>query len=81
MIRGNATEVTPWRVVDLGKLSYRDAWARQLALVEERKQADGKLLATWYLLDKSPYMVYGEVPLPDGSMQRMTEIEIPMPPR
>jgi hypothetical protein len=45
--------------------------------VEERKQADGKLLATWYLLDKSPYMVYGEVPLPDGSIQRMTEIEIP----
>jgi hypothetical protein len=49
--------------------------------VEERKHADGKLLATWYLLDTSPYMVYGEVPLPDGSMQRMTEIEIPVPPR
>lgn len=45
--------------------------------VEERKYADGKLLATWYLLDKSPYMVYGEVPLPDGSIQRMTEVEIP----
>lgn len=49
--------------------------------VEERKHADGKLLATWWLLDKSPYMVYGEVPLPDGSIQRMTEIEIPaLPP-
>lgn len=47
--------------------------------VEERKQADAKLLATWYLLDKSPYMVYGEVPLPDGSVQRMTEVEVPMP--
>jgi hypothetical protein len=47
--------------------------------VEERKHADGKLLATWYLLDKSPYMVYGEVPLPDGSIQRMTEVEVPMP--
>ena len=47
--------------------------------VEERKQSDGKLLATWYLLDKSPYMVYGEVPLPDGTIQRMTEIEIPAP--
>jgi hypothetical protein len=47
--------------------------------VEERKHADGKLLATWYLLDKKPYMVYGEVPLPDGSIQRMTEVEIPMP--
>jgi hypothetical protein len=47
--------------------------------VEERKQADGRLLATWYLVEKSPYMVYGEVPLPDGSIQRMTEVEIPMP--
>jgi hypothetical protein len=47
--------------------------------VEERKQADSRLLATWYLVEKSPYMVYGEVPLPDGSVQRMTEVEIPMP--
>jgi uncharacterized protein (TIGR02246 family) len=47
--------------------------------VEERKQGDQRLLATWWLLDKSPYMVYGEVPLPDGSVQRMTEIEIPSP--
>ena len=47
--------------------------------VEERRHADAKLLATWYLLDKSPYMVYGEVPLPDGSIQRMTEVEVPLP--
>ena len=47
--------------------------------VEERKQADGRLLATWYLVERSPYMVYGEVPLPDGSVQRMTEVEVPMP--
>ena len=47
--------------------------------VEERKQADSRLLATWYLVEKSPYMVYGEVPLPDGSVQRMTEVEVPMP--
>jgi hypothetical protein len=44
--------------------------------VEERRRADRVLLATWYLLDRSPYMVYGEVPLPDGSVQRMTEVEI-----
>lgn len=49
--------------------------------VEERKQADNRLLATWYLVEKSPYMVYGEVPLPDGGVQRMTEVEIPLPPR
>ncbi len=47
--------------------------------VEERRRSDKVLLATWYLLDRSPYMVYGEVPLPDGSVQRMTEVEIPMP--
>ena len=47
--------------------------------VEERRESDRALLATWYLLDKSPYMVYGEVPLPDGTIQRMTEIEVPMP--
>ena len=47
--------------------------------VEERKLDDSRLLATWWLLDKSPYMVYGEVPLPDGSVQRMTEVEIKTP--
>ena len=47
--------------------------------VDEHRQADAKLLATWYLLDKSPYMVYGEVPLPDGSIQRMTEVEVAQP--
>ena len=46
--------------------------------VEERRQSDGKLLATWYLLDKSPYMVYGEVPLPNGQTQIMSEVAIPM---
>jgi hypothetical protein len=45
--------------------------------VEERKYTDHSLQATWYLLDKSPYMVYGEVPLPDGSVQRFTEIALP----
>ena len=37
-----------------------------------------KLLATWYLLDTSPYMVYGEVPLPNGQVQKMSEVAIPM---
>ena len=46
--------------------------------VEERRHADRQLLATWYLLDTSPYMVYGEVPLPNGQVQRMSEVAIPM---
>lgn len=45
--------------------------------VEERRQPDRVLLATWWLLDKSPYMVYGEVPLPNGRVRKMTEVEIP----
>lgn len=47
--------------------------------VTEHRESDNKLLATWYLLDKSPYMVYGEVPLPDGTVQRMTEVEVAHP--
>ena len=44
--------------------------------VEERRESDRVLLATWYLLDKSPYMVYGEMPLPNGQVRKMTEVEI-----
>lgn len=46
--------------------------------VEERRHADRVLLATWYLLNESPYMVYGEVPLAGGRIQRMSEVAIPM---
>lgn len=45
--------------------------------VEERRRSDRSLTAYWYVLTESPYMVYGEVPLPDGRMQRMTEVSIP----
>lgn len=49
--------------------------------VEERRHADRKLLATWYLTETSPYMVYGEVILPNGQIQRMSEVAIPAPAR
>lgn len=45
--------------------------------VEERRESDRQLLAIWYLLDKSPYMVAGEVFLPNGQVQKMTEIALP----
>jgi len=32
--------VTPWHVVELGTLSYRDAWAMQLALVAQRQRGE-----------------------------------------
>jgi hypothetical protein len=50
-----------------------DAWK-----VSEHRYSDKQLLATWYLLDTSPYMVYGEVPLPNGQVQKMSEVAIPM---
>ncbi|MEX2048637.1 MAG: hypothetical protein WEB90_03580 [Gemmatimonadota bacterium] len=40
--------------------------------VEERVQRTGTLLATWYLTLSSPFMVLGEVVLPDGRTQRIT---------
>lgn len=47
--------------------------------VEERRQSDRKLLAIWYLVEESPYMIGGEVFLPNGRVQHMTEVAIPMP--
>lgn len=44
--------------------------------VEEHRVSDRTWLASYWLIDKSPYMVYGESPLPDGKMQRFTEVEI-----
>jgi hypothetical protein len=46
--------------------------------VEERKRSDGSLYANWYLLTVEPYMVYGEIPLADGRVQRMTEVGVPL---
>lgn len=46
--------------------------------VEERRRSDRAFLAAWYLTLESPYMVYGEVPLPNGGVQRMTEVALPM---
>ena len=31
----------------------------------------------WYLLAESPYMVAGEVFLPNGQVQKMTEVALP----
>lgn len=45
--------------------------------VEERRESDRTLLAVWYLLEESPYMVAGEVYLPNGQVQKMTEIALP----
>ena len=45
--------------------------------VEERRYSDHTLVATWFLVDRSPYMVAGEVPMANGQVRYMTEIAIP----
>lgn len=51
------------------------AW--QAWKVEEHRESDRRLMAIWYLVEGSPYMVAGEVYLPNGNVQRMTEIALP----
>lgn len=45
--------------------------------VEERDHATGRLGATWFLVEDSPYMVAGEVYMPDGRVRKMTEVAVP----
>jgi lipoyl(octanoyl) transferase len=40
MIHGIDSSMRTWSVVDLGTESFRDTWARQLALVEQRQRAE-----------------------------------------
>lgn len=65
--------VLPAKAIDVEGKTWT-AWP-----VEERVQGSGALVATWYLTEESPYMLAGEVPLPNGGMQRMTEIAVPRP--
>lgn len=37
--------------------------------VEEHAEATGELEATWYLVDRSPYMVLAEIPKPNGILR------------
>jgi hypothetical protein len=63
----------------LGKVTVTvEGTAVEAWKVEERRHADRVLTATWYLTEASPYMVYGEVPLPNGQVQRMSEVALPM---
>lgn len=48
----------------------------QATEIEERRHADGTLLARWYMTERSPYMVYGETYGPDGAVRRMSEFDV-----
>lgn len=43
--------------------------------IEERVEATGELEATWYMIDRSPYMVLAEIPTPNG-IQRITGVDL-----
>lgn len=45
--------------------------------IEERRVGDPRLLATWWMVAESPYMVAGEVIQPNGQIRYMTEIAVP----
>jgi hypothetical protein len=45
--------------------------------VEEYRESDGKLMAVWYLVEDSPYMVGGEAYLANGNVQKITEVALP----
>ena len=65
--------VTGRKSVKAGDTTW-DAW-----IVEERAVRAGTvlLLATWYMTEKAPYMVYAEQVTQDGTKQRFTEYLIP----
>ena len=72
-----ATEVRVFEVLDEVPVTVEGKEVRAWK-VEERLQATGRLLATWYLTDRSPYMVLGELPLQDGRTQRITGVDLGM---
>ena len=45
--------------------------------MEERRESDRRLMAVWWLVEDSPYMVAGEAYLPDGRVQMFTEVALP----
>lgn len=68
-------EVRVFSVVGRQRVQVEGAWVDSWK-VEERSEREGRLVATWYLTDRSPYMVYAEVALPNGQVQRMTGVSL-----
>lgn len=68
-------EVRVFTVLGRERVQVEGAWVESWK-VDERRERDGSLIATWYLTEQSPYMVYAEVPLPNGQVQRMTGVSL-----
>lgn len=62
--------VLPQRAVDVEGETML-AWP-----VEERIEESDHLEATWYLVERSPYMVLAEIPAPNGGIRRITGVAL-----
>ena len=63
-----------WSVVDLGTASYRDAWARQLALVEARQKAEAP--DTLLLLEHDHVFTLGRRREAEGNVLDAGDVEV-----
>lgn len=68
-------ELRIFSVLGRERVQVEGAWVESWK-VEERVERDRRIVANWYLTEESPYMVYAEVALPDGQMQRMTGVSL-----
>jgi hypothetical protein len=73
-----STEVRLFHVLDEVPVDVEGREVRAWR-VEEHVEATGRLVATWYLTNSSPYMVLGEIPLADGRTQRITGVALDDP--
>lgn len=64
----------PWSVVDLGRTSYRDAWARQLALVEARQK--GEAPDTLLLVEHEHVFTLGRRREAEGNVLDAGDVEV-----
>lgn len=69
------SEIRVFSVLGLERVQVEGAWVESWK-AEERVRSDGRLVATWYLTEQSPYMIYAEIPLPNGQVQRMTGVHL-----
>jgi lipoyl(octanoyl) transferase len=66
--------VTPWQVLDLGTVSYRDAWAKQLALVEQRQR--GEVPDTLLIVEHPHVFTLGRRREAAGNVLAAGEVEV-----
>ena len=64
----------PWRIVDLGTLPYRDAWAQQLALVEQRQK--GEVPDTLLLVEHDHVYTLGRRREAEGNVLDAGDVEV-----